>query len=371
MKKLKTVITDTTLVLILTVVTSAILLICAADLRFKSAVELEKKYRWSTAGKKYEQAIRLNPLNTKYHAGYGDFLARQSDYHKESSAGLKKAESLYIKAATINPRHAEYALKTGKAQLAVSIWKKKDKTKIKGVMANFKKALKNDPNGFNISYSVGLMGMTAWKFLDDEDKDLVLDRLKYAIKIHPRYLSSIHSHAWRYTRDLDLLKRVTPYDELCLYQGEDRQKRLQLIETIKKDPQAKALAKNTVRQSDWKGISYYSNNVYKNGKMYWLGTMDAPVRILAEKATISVEAKGSPAYGMWPYMIVELDGEEIGSAFIESTEWKEYDFDIRTDKELMVLSVTFANDGRDSEKGEDRNIFIKNVRILGYETEGI
>ena len=74
-------------------------------------------------------------------------------------------------------------------------------------------------------------------------------------------------------------------------------------------------------------------------------------------------AKGSAADGIYPYMIVELDGEGIGEMFVDSTDWKEYLFDVDTDGGMKVLSVTFANDGGNEKKGEDRNLYVGKVRV--------
>jgi hypothetical protein len=71
---------------------------------------------------------------------------------------------------------------------------------------------------------------------------------------------------------------------------------------------------------------------------------------------------GSGSRGIYPYMIVEMDGETIGETFV-SSDWKKYSFGINTDGGLKAISVTFANDGGDAAKGEDRNMYVGNAEI--------
>jgi len=100
------------------------------------------------------------------------------------------------------------------------------------------------------------------------------------------------------------------------------------------------------------------------GRFQWEGTVNRVVNMLEGKTVIEIQAKGELAYGVWPYMIVELDGEEVGGSFIDSSEWKEYSFRMKTSGGLKVLSVTFPNDGGDKEKGIDRNLYVGKARIV-------
>ena len=99
--------------------------------------------------------------------------------------------------------------------------------------------------------------------------------------------------------------------------------------------------------------------------MYWTGTVDAAVGLPIGESAIKIRAKGEPAYGIWPYMVVELDGEDIGETFVTSSEWKEYTFNINSNGGTKVLSVTFVNDGGEWEKGTDRNLYIGEACVVG------
>ncbi|GAG51098.1 unnamed protein product, partial [marine sediment metagenome] len=96
---------------------------------------------------------------------------------------------------------------------------------------------------------------------------------------------------------------------------------------------------------------------------YWEGTVNRAVKLPGGKAVIHIQARGDQAYDVWPYMIVELDGEEIGETFVGSSKWKEYSFEVDTEGGIKVLSVTFPNDGGDWERGIDRNLYVGKVKI--------
>lgn len=87
--------------------------------------------------------------------------------------------------------------------------------------------------------------------------------------------------------------------------------------------------------------------------MYWSGTIYGAMLFPKGPASINVEANASHAGGIYPCMLVSLDGEISGSAYIDSAEFKEYSFDVNTDGGIKVLGITFANDG-----GNKKVIFI-------------
>ena len=62
--------------------------------------------------------------------------------------------------------------------------------------------------------------------------------------------------------------------------------------------------------SDWQGKSDGGNDEFKDGAMYWTGTMSAVLSVPKDPAVLTIQAKGEPADGIYPYMIVELDGKQ-------------------------------------------------------------
>lgn len=324
------------LIMVFILAVAAIILQFAADLQFNSAKKLESVYLWQEAKGKYRLAVKLNPFNAQYFAGYGDFLRDKSLYQEDRIAWLKMAENLYERALELNPRCAEYALSSGQVKLELFL---SDKDKFKDRLGLgldvLKRALENDPNGFNTSYSAGYAGMKVWDNLNAVEQEWVLDRFR---KIRP------------------------------VESAQEKKEKLKRIERIKQ---------GNLSQS-WQGKSK-GGDVYENGNMYWEGTVDTVLNVPKGKAMLKIQAKGSPADGIWPYMLVELDGEEIGETFVNSPEWKEYEFRVDTSgtvplggqksaltgtvpsDTLRVLSVTFTNDGGNKE--EDRNLYVGEVRI--------
>jgi len=236
-------------------------------------------------------------------------------------------------------------------------------------MKNFRKALKNDPNGFNVSYSVGYGGIKIWKFLERREKELVLDRLRYTLKLRHWYLEYIYSCIRRYAQDPELLQDVTAYYALVLrrYKGKTSIEKLQNIEQMKEAARNIPQVTSFILHGDWKGKAYDGRNIYKDGNMHWSGTIDAALEIPRGPAVAEIEARGTRANGVYPYMIIEVDGKAIGETFVDSSEWKKYNFEINTDGGLKVLSVTFANNSGDKIKGKDRNLFIDEARVIKSE----
>ncbi|MDD5165861.1 MAG: carbohydrate-binding domain-containing protein [Candidatus Omnitrophica bacterium] len=318
-----------------------------ADLQFNSAKKFEFMYLWQKAEKKYQLAIKLDPFNAQYFSGYGDFLRSKSAYQKDGVGWLLGAEKLYARASELNPRFAKYALYSGQVKLELFL---ADKNKFKDMLRlglnDFKRALKNDPNSFNISYSVGYAGISVWDNLNMNEKQWILDRLKYSLKVKPWYSEYIYPYLWKITKDYAFLQKIKPEEST-----QDKRKKLERIARVKM---------NNLIQI-WQGRPRSGDDVYKDGNMYWTGTVDMLVNVPKGKAMVKIQAKGSPASGIWPYMIVELDGEEVGETFVDSAEWKDYSFQIKTDGGAKVLSVTFTNDAGNEK--EDRNLYVGEARI--------
>lgn len=124
---------------------------------------------------------------------------------------------------------------------------------------------------------------------------------------------------------------------------------------------ARTGASNIISVSDWQGKASDGSNSYKGGNMYWSGTIYGAMLFPKGSASISVEANASQADGVYPCMLVSLDGERAGSAYIDSAEFKEYSFDVNTDGGVKVLGVTFTNDG--GNKNEDRNLYVGKAQV--------
>lgn len=362
----------------------AIILPFLSESKINYARNLAASYRWKKANNEYVEAIKLSPFNSKHVNEYGKFLENQSSYDKKV---IKKTENLYKRALELNPRCAEYAIDLGRLYV--------DSGQIKKAFKNFRKAIKNDPNGFNTVYQVGYAPITVWNLLSYDEKELVLDSLMIALRKRSWYgFEYIYPRLWQYTHNFKILQLITPstlsankslmsfiinYDLGQFYVRQEKildfyakkevpeefnkkylkQQKL-LKQLISQNPNGSTL----VTSGDWVGERQYSGNEYKNGNMYWSGTIFAVINLPKGASIIKINAKGSKARDIWPYMVVGLDGKEIGDVFVSDQEWKEYSFNINTEGGVKVLSVTFPNDGGDEVRGEDRNLYIGKAEVV-------
>ena len=100
--------------------------------------------------------------------------------------------------------------------------------------------------------------------------------------------------------------------------------------------------------------------------MYWPGTVYGSIKVSGSAESILIRVKGSSAYGIWPYMIVHLDGKKIGTSFVNSEEFKEYLYPIDSQQKgkTVILRISFANDGGNDVVGEDRNLYVDQAKVV-------
>ena len=324
-----------------------------AEMQFETAQKAAKDYLWNSAELRFNEAIKIDPFNSEYPYRYAQFLKRKSIYQDNPIETLLAAEDFYKYALELNPRRAEYAIGLGQVQTTLFLTDQvKFNAKLREALNNFKKAIKNDPNGFNVSYSASYAEISLWEFLNDEERSRVLDRLKYILNQKPWYSEYIYKKLYSATKDSKLLEKIVP--KSVLKTGID----LINIKKIDLDNAGPIILK-----SQWQGTVSVGSKPFIGGDMYWTGNIYAPILIPKGIATIILQAKGDKADNIPPHMIVELEGQEIGSIFVDSTEWKEYSFSINTDGGIKVLSVTFTNDGANQKLKEDRNLYVGEARV--------
>ena len=94
----------------------------------------------------------------------------------------------------------------------------------------------------------------------------------------------------------------------------------------------------------------------------WTGNIKFYInRDLRNFNKIIVIAKGTPALGVYPLLKIYVDKVEIGNVYVNS-EWNEYEFDLKLNKERHILKVRFNNDGVGP--GEDRNMYVKMIKLV-------
>ena len=391
-----------------------ILMPLRAELEFDAAGKFAAAYRWKDAEAAFSKAVKIDPFSAKYLAGFGDFLVAQSKYLDRKDPVLDRAQKLYEKALELNQRDAEYYLAIGLIEL--------DKKSTDRAFRNFRKAAEFDPNGFNIAYQTGYTGISSWSEMNEPDKEFISDRLKHSLRIKPWYARRVYPKVWRVTKDFGLLQKITPdnfmaqkalYDFIIsynlwqfrkdqsakvesygLWEGKaDRQAQVAKIkgaileseklsdanawrmvngkwqtvnggETTIAGNKARAERRKqgTAAQADWAAVSKDGKDIRRNnGIMYANGTIYALIDIPAGEVSLTLEACGSSAGGIWPYMVVAMDGEEIGETFVDSTVWKECRFSINGPGGEKLIGVSFVNDG--GGKGEDRNLFVGSAKV--------
>ena len=365
-----------------------------AEIEFNVAQKFAAKYQWQRAEYVFEEVVKIAPFNSEYFAELGKFILEGSKYSNGKAKLLDETEGLYQRAIRLNPGDADYWMSLGRIKLEKSFLLGKiiEDKKLTDAFDCFRKALENDPNGFNINYSIGYTGISAWEYLGEKDKEFILERLRYALKCKIKYTQYIYTKLWKYTKDFYLLQKITPdtlqaqailYDFIItnsLWQfrnaqaevvlncrrREDTSRVTQELATERiKIKKIKYLishkAKEYVTASDWQDMARDGKNTHENGNMYWAGTIYSVIDIPEGASKISVQAKGEPADGIWPYMIVELDGEIIGETIVDNSEWKDFSFRIHSDGDIKVLSITFMNDY--CTETEDRNLYIGEARV--------
>ncbi|MDP3731757.1 MAG: carbohydrate-binding domain-containing protein [Candidatus Omnitrophota bacterium] len=316
-----------------------------AELRFNSA--------------EFKDTIRMDSFNSRYPAGFGESVLNETRHPGNKAPHLNDALRLYRRALELNPRCADYSLKLGQIELILFLEDKTKTTLLKNALGNFRHSIENDPNGFNISYSIGYAGISVWKFLNKEEKQFISSRLEYSLKVKPWYSKFIYPKLWTETKDIGLLQQIEPGGQ----QPDRYLSMLERMEAVKKSAGA-SRASSVILKSDWHGKASDEKTIYTDGNMYWAGTIDAPILIPNGNAMIRIQAKSSPADNIYPYMTVELDGKEIGAAAVDNPEWKQYDFKVNIGGGIKVLSINFVNDGTSKDGKEDRNLFIGQAEVI-------
>jgi len=357
-----------------------------AEVEFNSAQKLADSYLWQKAEIKFKKSLSLDPFCAPHFAGYADFLKLIGLFLQNKASLLREPEEFYYQAYRLAPTNADYSLKLAGVKLKLFL---KDKARyqkeLKEALSYFNIAQKFDPNGFNVSYETGYWLVEAWHDLPEEYKQLAIGCLRHALSQKPWYWEHIYPLVWQNTDDFRVLERMAPgnlsgqegllsfLESSSLYQFRRRvadaidlytkkETPLKFLEK-EKEKKAKIDAIKKSGRSDWHGRSRSGKSEYENGNMYWTGTMSAVIDVPKSATRLILRAKGSPSDNIYPYVIVELDGKEIGEAFVNNDDWKEYSFQLKAGEGLKVLSVTFCNDGGNAEKNEDRNLYIGEARI--------
>ncbi len=335
----------------------------------KEAAKLNAGFRWDDADKKIGLAARLDPLSAESNAAIGRLYAARASIVKDKAPVLLKAESKYKRAYQLNPHDTANLMEMATLEKELFLAEPDlYKDRINNAVGYFKEAFGKDPNNYIINYEIGRNYVELWKYSDDENKKFAFERFKSCLKLAPWYSEGIYYVLWRRFGDFNILLAVTPENPVAYENLYDFIVKNGLWK-YRKEVLGKigGSKKRTATGTAWFGKSRKGSNVYKNGNMYWPGTVNRIIGVSEGRILIKIKAKGDEAYGVWPYMVVELNGQEIGEASVNSEQWKEYEFKADTDGSIKTLSVTFVNDACDEKKGIDRNLYVGEVEVQKYE----
>jgi tetratricopeptide (TPR) repeat protein len=113
--------------------------------------------------------------------------------------------------------------------------------------------------------------------------------------------------------------------------------------------------------SDWKGKA--------GGNLYWKGGCYAFIKLQQGKVLFKVHARGTPAQGVWPHMVVKLNDEILGEVSVTTRSWKSYCFTKDVENGFYRLWIYFTNDRcllktvGGKKVREDRNLFVGDAAI--------
>jgi endoglucanase len=95
-------------------------------------------------------------------------------------------------------------------------------------------------------------------------------------------------------------------------------------------------------------------NIWSNGHIEQTFSFSDP-------STLTVQAKGEAAAGVWPNMTVSVGGTQVGSFTVSSSDWTSYNLDVAGKTGSQAVRVAFTNDAFIN--GEDRNLLVKSASL--------
>ena len=98
-----------------------------------------------------------------------------------------------------------------------------------------------------------------------------------------------------------------------------------------------------------------------SGGQYWNVWSDGTISTTMTAATsgvkrVVVKAKGDPAAGVWPHMLVKVNGTTVSDVTVGTDTWQAYGAALYLGAGTHTVAVTFDNDGNVS--GDDRNLLV-------------
>lgn len=100
------------------------------------------------------------------------------------------------------------------------------------------------------------------------------------------------------------------------------------------------------------------------GDLFFEGRSWCDLDLPEEDLVVRIQARGEPAGGLWPYMVVRLDDSVIAGTWVESLSWQDHFFEISGTGGTVRLSVEYVNDGSSGPPHQDRNLFLGELAVF-------
>jgi tetratricopeptide (TPR) repeat protein len=84
---------------------------------------------------------------------------------------------------------------------------------------------------------------------------------------------------------------------------------------------------------------------------------------------LEIEARGVPAGGQWPRMIVELSDHKVGDVEVNERDWRTYRVSVAPPPGTRPVRIRFPNDYINPTTGEDRNLIVDKVSVIEEEIQ--
>jgi tetratricopeptide (TPR) repeat protein len=195
--------------------------------------------------------------------------------------------------------------------------------KQKGALSVYGQALRMRPHDPTVNFRVGEI------YVAQGDYEEAIAAFKRTLTKRPRHLDALSSLVDIYEEEgkMDLAQQ---YRDVIL----------------------KKVVTHRIRPSDWKGAN--------GGDLCTEGGCRARVTLYRGKVRFTINARGTPAQGVWPHMVIKLNQEIIGEADVTTRELKAYSFtkDVETGRYRIWILCTNNLSEEEKKTVKVRKLFV-------------
>ena len=195
------------------------------DYLASNARKMKDVYRWSKADESYHRLLKYNPFDVRFINEYAAFLLEMSGRQKDRTGLLDEAEALYERSHELFHIDPGTLIELGKIKIEKSryvfdpegqddqttrITEKDVRKSVKKGMKYFRDAVNSDPKGMNTAYSVAYSSLFVWDRLDNDDRKMIVDRIRYTLKMWPGHAAVLYPLLWDKTNNFAILEKASP-----------------------------------------------------------------------------------------------------------------------------------------------------------------